>query len=188
MSKSKAFAVSIAGLLSSGPVLATDVTLPAPVLEWSVYILLIFAVCVAIGISLLMKSKNGGDDTLDKLLYEKNPMVHSVRPDINVTECIKLMNELRIGSMLVTDNDQLLGIFTERDAITRVLGGGLDPNATQVSAVMTANPVCVAPSTSLQEAMHIVSSRRIRHLPVVKNGAVLGVVSSGDLARRLLDG
>lgn len=188
MSKSRALTVSILVLMFSGPALGDDVALPAPVLEWSVYILLIFAACVAIGISVFKKGRNGTSDTLASLLYEENPMVHSVGPDITVTECVKRMNELRIGAMLVIENDQLAGIFTERDAITRVLGAGLDPASTKISSVMTANPVCLSPSTSLDEALSLVSSRRIRHLPIVEEGKVLGLVSSGDLTHRLLGG
>jgi CBS domain-containing protein len=187
MNKTRAFVISIVTVLLSGTAMAEDVTLPAPVLEWSVYILLIFAACVAIGISLYNKGKNGANGTLDSLLYDENPMVHSIGPESSVTECVKRMNELKIGAMLVMDNERLIGIFTERDAITRVLGAGLDPNDTAISSVMTSDPVCVSPSTSLEEAMSIVSSRRIRHLPVVEDGKVLGLVSSGDLTRRLLD-
>lgn len=174
-------------LLISTGVSAEEVTLPAPVLEWSVYILLIFAACVAVGIAVFMKGKNGDSETLGKLLYDENPMIHSVDADAYVTDCVKRMNELRIGAMLVMDDDgRLSGIFTERDVVTRVLGAGLDPAVTRVSSVMTTNPFCVSPSTSLDEAMNIVSSQRIRHLPVVEDGKVLGMVSSGDLAHRLL--
>ena len=187
MNKFRARHVVIPVLLISGTAWAEEVTLPAPVLEWSVYILLIFAACVAIGISIFKKGKNGPGDLLGSLLYEENPMIHSVAPDICVTDCVNRMNELRIGAMLVMDNDQLLGIFTERDAITRVLGAGLDPMQTPVSSVMTSDPVCVSTSTSLEEAMSIVSSRRIRHLPVVEDDKVLGMVSSGDLTRRLIE-
>lgn len=187
MSKSRACYAGLPILLMSGVAWAEEVTLPAPVLEWSVYILLIFAACVAIGIAIFKKGTNGTPETLGRLLYDEHSMIHSVAPGTSVTECIKRMNELRIGAMLVMENDQLTGIFTERDAITRVLGAGLDPTDTKISSVMTANPVCVSPSTNLDEAMSIVRSRRIRHLPVVEDGRVLGVVSSGDLAHRLLD-
>lgn len=177
----------LAGLLIAGPVMAEDVTLPAPVLEWSVYILLIFAACVAIGISIFKNGKGATTRTLGSLLHDENPMIHSVSPDVSVTECVKRMNDLRIGAMLVMDGDRLVGIFTERDAMTRVLGAGLDPTGTEVSTVMTANPVCLSPTTSVEEAMGIVSSRRIRHLPVVEHDKVLGVVSSGDLSHRLIN-
>jgi CBS domain-containing protein len=188
MNKFRACFTASTVLLMSGPVWAEEVTLPAPVLEWSVYILLIFAACVAIGIAVFKKGRNGEGETLGNLLYEQNPMIHSVNPTVSVTECVKRMNELRIGAMLVMENDKLVGIFTERDAITRVLGAGLDPAATKVSSVMTNDPVFVSTSTSLEEALSIVNSRRIRHLPVIENDKVLGMVSSGDLTHRLTEG
>jgi len=173
-------------LLLSQTAMAEDVSLPAPVLEWSVYILLIFAVCVAIGISIFSRGRNGAYDTLDSLLDNQNPVIHSLGPDVSVTSCVRKMNELGIGAMLVMEHDRLLGIFTERDAITRVLGAGLDPVSTSVSVVMTENPVCVPGSTTLEEALSIVTNQRIRHLPVTEGGKVLGVVSSGDLTHRLV--
>jgi CBS domain-containing protein len=165
--------------------LAEQVALPAPVLEWSFYILLIFAVFVAVGIFIFMKGKSGTFDTLGGLLDEQNK-IHSVHPDLSVTECVRRMNELRIGAMLVMEDDNLAGIFTESDAITRVLGAGLDPVNTKVSGVMTKNPVCASTSTTLEEAMSIVTNRHVRHLPVVEDGKVLGMVSSGDLTHRLV--
>jgi len=181
------FAALVIFLLLSHPALAEEVTLPAPVLEWSFYILLIFAVFVVIGITLFMKGRNAPGDTLDSLLDKQNPVIHSVCPDVSIKECVCLMNDHGIGAMLVIEDDQLLGIFTERDAISRVLGAGLDPTSTNVSAVMTKNPVCVSASTTLEEAMSIVTNQRIRHLPVVEDGKVLGMVSSGDLTHRLIE-
>jgi CBS domain-containing protein len=173
-------------VLLSPVALAEEVKLPVPFLEWSVYILLIFAVCVVIGISIPMKGRSTPGDVLTSLIDVDNPVVHSARPAESVTECVRRMNELGIGAMLVMENDKLLGIFTERDAMTRVLGGGLDPANTEVSAVMTAEPVCVTPATTLEEARNIVSNQRFRHLPVVEDGKVLGMVSSGDLTYQLV--
>ena len=179
--------VSAVFLLLSATAFAEEVTLPAPVLEWSFYILLIFAACVAIGISIFMRGKSMPGDSLSSLLDEQNPIIHSVGPDVSITQCVCRMNELKIGAMLVMEDDQLIGIFTERDAITRVLGAGLDPSSTKISAVMTKNPVWVPASTTLEEAMSIITQRRVRHLPVVEDGKVLGVVSSGDLTHQLVE-
>ena len=179
--------VSAVFLLLSATVFAEEVTLPAPVLEWSFYILLIFAACVAIGISIFMRGKSMPGDSLSSLLDEQNPIIHSVGPDVSITQCVCRMNELKIGAMLVMEDDQLIGIFTERDAITRVLGAGLDPSSTKISAVMTKNPVWVPASTTLEEAMSIITQRRVRHLPVVEDGKVLGVVSSGDLTHHFVE-
>ena len=186
MRTSGVLTVSAIFMLLSQSALAEEVNLPAPVLEWSFYILLIFAACVAIGISIFMKGRNGTYETMGSLLEDQKPIVHSIGPEVSVSECVRLMNEFRIGSMLVMEDGQLLGIFTERDAITRVLGAALDPVSTNVSRVMTKNPVWVTPSTTLEDAMGIVTNKRIRHLPVVEDGRVLGVVSSGDLTHRLI--
>jgi CBS domain-containing protein len=166
--------------------LAEEVDLPVSVFEWSFYVLLIFALFVAIGI-FFMRGKSGKKEALGKLLDKQSPEIHSVNPDVSVTACIRRMNELMIGAMLVMENESLLGIFTERDAITRVLGAGLDPTNTKISEVMTKNPYCVTPSTTLDEAMETITNLRFRHLPVVQDGKVLGMVSSGDLTHWLVE-
>ena len=179
-------ALYCAGLLLPRNSLAEEVDLPAPVLEWSFYVLLIFALVVAVGI-FFKRGKDKRSESMSELLEEHHATVHSVDPDVSVTECVHQMNEQRIGAMLVMKDDQLLGIFTERDAITRVLGTGLEPSNTKVSAVMSNNPTCITPATTLDEAMAIVSNQRIRHLPVVQDSLVLGMVSAGDLTHWLVE-
>jgi len=171
-------------LLSSGA-RAEAVDLPVPFLEWSVYVLLLFGVVVAIGI-FIHRGKGEKAEPLSKLMEERRAAVHSVTPDVSVTECVRQMNELKIGAMLVMEGERLAGIFTERDAMTRVLGGGLDPIHTPVAEVMSSDPVCVSPSTTLEEARALVTTKRIRHLPVVDDGKVVGMVSSGDLTHWLV--
>ena len=178
--------ISTGFVLFSDTAFAEEVTLPAPILEWSFYILLIFAACVAIGISIFMRRKEVPGKNLGSLIDRQKPVVHSVRRGESVTDCVRRMNELNIGAMLVIEDEQLLGIFTERDAMTRVLGQGLDPSATKMQDVMSENPVSVSTLTTLEEAMNIITQRRIRHLPVVEDGKVLGVVSSGDLTHHLV--
>jgi CBS domain-containing protein len=164
---------------------AEVVDLPVPFLEWSFYVLLLFGLVVAIGI-FIRRGKGEQAEPLSKLMEERSAAVHSITPEVTVTECVRQMNELKIGAMLVMENDRLFGIFTERDAMTRVLGGGLDPTHTLVSQVMSPDPVCVSPSTTLEEARALVTSKRIRHLPVVDDGKVKGMVSSGDLTHWLV--
>jgi len=166
--------------------LAEDVLLPAPVLRWSFYIFLIFALSVAFGIFFVRTKKNIKNEPLSSLLKEPRTAIHSVNPDVSVAECVRQMNEHKIGAMLVMEDDHLLGIFTERDCITKVLGAGLEPATTKVAEVMTKDPYCVAPSISLGDAMDIITHRRFRHLPVAQNGKVLGMVSSGDLTHCLV--
>ena len=188
------FTASAIFLLLPRTILAAEVKLPAPVLEWSFYILLVFAACVIFGVFFYRKGKNGKDkksakkEFLSSLFNEQQPPIYSVRPDDSISECVRKMNEHKIGAVLVMVDDLLLGIFTERDALTRVLGSGLDPFVTKVDKVMTKHPYCVSPRTTLDEAMNIVTSKRFRHLPVVEDGKVTGMVSSGDLTHRLIKG
>lgn len=94
--------------------------------------------------------------------------------------------ESGIGSLLVSEGHRLLGIFTERDVLTRVVGRGLDPDRTPVGEVMTRRLVTVTPETTIEEAMAMITEHRCRHLPVVAGEKVVGLVSSGDLTRWLV--
>ena len=112
--------------------------------------------------------------------------IHSVAPDTSVTECVRLMTSGKIGALIVLDGGRLVGIFTERDALNKVLAGSLDPGSTKVSQVMTKDPYCIGPTTTVGDAMQVITERRFRHLPIVDNGKVLAVVSSGDLTHWLV--
>jgi len=171
--------------LLSQPAWAAEGRLPAPVLEWGIYVLLICALCVAAFVFF----KKGGFEKktpLSSILGETCRPISSVHPDTSVTESIRQMNSERIGALLVMEDDILTGIFTERDALTKVLAAGIDPVATKVSEVMTRDPYCVDPSTTVEEAMNIVTDRKIRHLPILHNDELVGVVSSGDLTHWLV--
>ncbi len=171
--------------LLSRPVWAVDVDPPAPVLEWSFYVLLIFAAIVAAFVFFKTSNKRKRAP-LSSMLDESRRPINSVHPDTTVTESVRKMHSENIGAVLVMEDDNLTGIFTERDALTNVLAAGIDPNSTKVSAVMTENPFCIDPSTTIEEAMHIVTNRRIRHLPILDNGELVGIVSSGDLTHWLV--
>ncbi|OGA03483.1 MAG: hypothetical protein A3H35_17315 [Betaproteobacteria bacterium RIFCSPLOWO2_02_FULL_62_17] len=119
-------------------------------------------------------------------LFEGYDTIHAVAPDTLVTECVRTMTAAKIGAVIVMDGEKLVGIFTERDALNKVLAAELDPRKTKVSEVMTKDPYCIPPTTSVGDAMHLVTNRRVRHLPVVENGKVLAVVSSGDLTHWLV--
>lgn len=177
------FATATLVLLTRASLAAED-ELRVPVLEWSFYILLGFALIVGIGI--FFKRGNGKSQPLSSLLDEEQASIHAVGPDVSVTECVRRMNEQKIGAMLVMDDQRLLGIFTERDALTKVLGAGLEPTTTSVAKIMTTDPTCVSPATTMDEAMTIVTHQRVRHLPVVQEGKVLGMISSGDLTHWLV--
>jgi CBS domain-containing protein len=119
-------------------------------------------------------------------LFGERETIHSVGPDTPVNEAVRKMSAERIGALIVMDGEKLAGIFTERDALNKVLAAGLDPVSTKISAVMTRDPVSITPATTVGEAMEVVTKRRFRHLPIVENGKVLAVVSSGDLTHWLV--
>jgi CBS domain-containing protein len=123
------------------------------------------------------------NEPVTEILDQKAERLETVTPQTLVMEAIAKMNERRIGSVLVMEGDRLAGIFTERDVLTRVVPLRLDPAKTPVNEVMTRTPVTIAPTTTVQEAMLIVTNSRRRHLPVVQGGKVLGMVSIGDLTR-----
>lgn len=172
--------------LLSAPAGAAEVRLPAPVLEWSFYVLLIFALCVGAFV-FFRRTGDRKKAPLSSMLGETRRPINSVRPDTSVTECIRLMNSEKIGALLVMENDEVTGIFTERDALNKVLAEGVDPVSTKVSEVMTKDPYCVDPSTTVEEAMGIVTHHKVRHLPIVHNGNLVGLVSSGDLTHWLVE-
>ncbi len=179
-----AFPMSLA--LLSQSVWAADVRLPAPVLVGSFYVLLIFAICVSAFV-FFQKSSDKKKAPLSSMFGERRRPINSVHPDTSVTDSIRQMNSQNIGALLVMEDDNLIGIFTERDALTKVLTAGIDPTDTKVSEVMTKDPYCVDPSTTVEEAMNIVTNRRCRHLPILHNGKLVGIVSSGDLTRWLVE-
>jgi len=144
-----------------------------------VYLFILFVIVVAVSVY-FMRLRDKRRAPLIRV-FEKHEAVHSVGPNTLVTECVRTMTSEKIGAMIVMDGERLIGIFTERDALTKVLAAGLDPVSTKVSEVMTKDPYCIPPMTTVGEAMALVTKRRFRHLPIVENGKVLAVISSGDL-------
>ena len=122
-------------------------------------------------------------DTLEGVLARKGATVHYVIPETPVIEAVRKMNQERIGALLVCENGEMVGIFTERDVLCRVVDEGRDPNGTRVVDVMTSDVVSVRPNTPVDDAMAIISERRFRHLPVVSDSGLMGMVSSGDLTK-----
>lgn len=124
-------------------------------------------------------------DTLDTVLTGKGARIHYVVPEVTVLDAVEIMNEERIGALLVCVSGEMVGIFTERDVLCRVVAEGRDPATTKVVEVMTQEVVAVRSSTSVEEAMAVFTEKRFRHLPVVDDGKLKGLVSSGDLTRRM---
>lgn len=118
-----------------------------------------------------------------EILDEKGHVVHGVKPDDTVLRAVEEMAERHVGAILVCTSGRALGILSERDVMTRVLLARKDPATTKVESVMTKDVVVVEPTTTVSEAMAVMTQRRCRHLPVVSEGKITGVVSIGDLVR-----
>lgn len=101
-------------------------------------------------------------------------------PGMSVREAARLMAAEKKGALPVVENGRLLGIFTERDAVFRVLAPGLDPDATTLAQVMTPDPVTVAADRPLNHALHLMYEGGFRHIPAVAEGRVVGIVSARD--------
>lgn len=115
------------------------------------------------------------------ILDRKGTDVATVDQDTTVLDAAKLMNERRIGALVVTSGDRVVGIFTERDILNRVVAVDKPPGTTRVSEVMTSPMACCRRNTKLAECKAVMTAKRIRHLPVVENGRLYGMISSGDI-------
>jgi CBS domain-containing protein len=123
---------------------------------------------------------------ISEILDNKSGELFTVLPATSVADAVHKMNEHGVGALLVMDNGELVGILTERDILVRVLGEKRDASESAVSEVMTPSPYCVSPYITIESAMHVVNERRVRHLPVVEDDRLVGMVSIGDLTRHLV--
>ena len=121
------------------------------------------------------------------LLESKSTTVFSVPVTVTVSEAVQEMNRRKIGSVLVMEGGVLVGIFTERDVLMRVVAADRDPKSTPVAHVMTRSPVTIHSSMTIEEVMDLHSGKHFRHLPVVENGRVIGMISVRDILRWLSD-
>ena len=124
--------------------------------------------------------------TVRQLLEAKSAEVHSIAPDAPVIDAIRLMAERRIGALLVMEGNHLAGILSERDYARKVVLQGRSSKDTPVRDIMTAQVITVAPQDSTDRCMQLVTDSRIRHLPVLDGGQVVGVVSIGDLVKAVI--
>jgi CBS domain-containing protein len=122
-------------------------------------------------------------ETLRSILETKGTTVHHTSPETLVLAAVDEMCRHHVGALLVMDGESAVGIVSERDLMKRVLLERRDPAATRVGQVMTREVVCVPVDASPGETMRIMTERRCRHLPVVVDGKVVGMVSIGDLVR-----
>lgn len=134
-----------------------------------------------------LQGENDADDTVARLVATKGDGVWSVTPAATVAECIALLCERDIGAAPVVEDGRLVGILSERDCVRRVVARGLDPASTRVADVMTRDVVVAWPLQQIEDCLETMNDHRIRHIPVVEKGAVIGMISLRDLAAAELD-
>lgn len=115
-----------------------------------------------------------------RLIIQQSKRAVTVPPTMPVDEAARLMKRSGVGAVMVVDKERLVGIFTERDGLFRVLATRRDPHATRVSSVMTRNPQTVDPDKPFGHALFLMAEGGFRHVPVVENGHPIGMVSARD--------
>jgi CBS domain-containing protein len=125
-------------------------------------------------------------ETIAMILAAKGSEIFAIPPDSNVFEAIALMAEKQIGAVLVMSGPALLGIVSERDYARKVILQGRSSKETKVSEIMTCSVVTVETADTVEDCMRIMTQRRIRHLPVLESGQLVGLVSIGDLVKALI--
>jgi len=124
--------------------------------------------------------------TVKEILEAKSHKLLSISPQASVLDALKLMAERDVGALVVLEGEGLAGIFSERDYARKVILHGKSSKATQVSEIMTHRVVCVRPDQSVEECMALMTDKRIRHLPVLDDQKVIGVISIGDVVKELI--
>lgn len=125
--------------------------------------------------------------SVKQVLDQKGSRTFSVSPDTSVFDALALMAEHDIGAVLVLDNDELKGIFTERDYARKLVLKGLTSKAAKVGDMMTTNVQTVAPGEMLGAVMNTMTRRRFRHLPVVDDGRIVGIITIGDVVKAVIE-
>ena len=116
-----------------------------------------------------------------EILKDRQGIVRSVTPDTTVFEAIKAMDRFKVGALMVIDKGKLVGIISERDYTRKVVLKDRSSKSTKVSEIMTRKITQVDPEADIEKCMNVMGNNRVRHLPVVEKGKVLGVISSTDL-------
>jgi CBS domain-containing protein len=124
--------------------------------------------------------------TVGQVLRKKGYGFHGIGPEATAYDALETMAEKNVGALLVVEEGLLIGVFSERDYARKVILKGRASKNTSVREVMTGSPISVSPAMSLRDCMVIMTRNRVRHLPVVDNDALLGVVSIGDVVNAVI--
>lgn len=120
---------------------------------------------------------------VSQILADKGSDTWSIGPEATVFEALELMAEKRIGALLVIEKDRLVGILSERDYARKVILLGRGSRKTPVRDIMSSDPCCIRPEQTVDDAMALMTDKRIRHLPVVSEEALAGIITIGDLVK-----
>ncbi len=124
--------------------------------------------------------------TIKELLAQKGTAVHTVGPDASVYEAISLMAEKDVGALVVVDGESLVGIVTERDYARKITLEGRVSRDTRVAEIMTRRVACARPDQTVEECMALMTDKRVRHLPVLEDERLVGLISIGDLVKAII--
>lgn len=125
--------------------------------------------------------------TVKQLLSTKSAEIFSVSADVSVLDGLQVMMEKNISALLIMEERKLLGIFTERDYARKIILQGKASVDTPIHEVMTASPITVATGDSLDHCMQTMTDKHIRHLPVIQDGELIGMVSIGDVVKFIIE-
>jgi len=124
--------------------------------------------------------------SVQQLLEEKAHRLLAIKPTASVLDALKIMAEKEIGALVVLDGEKLVGIFSERDYARKIILFGKSSKDTSVSEIMTPKVVCVRPQQTVEECMSLMTEKRVRHLPVLSEKKVIGIISIGDVVRAMI--
>jgi CBS domain-containing protein len=124
--------------------------------------------------------------TISAILTHKGNDIYAIAPDATVFEAIQMMDAKNVGALLVTREDELLGIISERDYTRKVFLRGKHSRETRVDEIMSRNLTLTAPNEPVENCLRMMTERHIRHLPVVEDGKLTGVISIGDLVKHVI--
>ena len=125
--------------------------------------------------------------TVRNILQKKGNAVFSVSPDSSVYDALETLENKNLGGLVVVENGKLIGIFTERDYARKVILKGRSSKETLVRDIMSSHPIFVTPDSTINDCMQLMSDKFIRHLPVLENDQLIGVISIGDLVRYIIN-
>ena len=124
--------------------------------------------------------------TVGEILRIKGHEVWSIAPDATVYDALKVMADKNVGALLVMEGDRLEGILSERDYARKIILMGRSSKSTMVREIMATRVVCVRPEQTAEECMALMTDKRVRHLPVVEDERVIGVISIGDVVKNII--